>query len=89
MAEKKEKRHQARVAKVKRPVAETPTKGRRPTKQVAEKPKKAAKATAAAPEEAKKLSRTAAGKQVKETAVEALPKKSKPKSKQRRVPVDD
>ena len=81
MAEKKGKTHQAKVAKVKRLVAKTPTKGRRPARRVAEKPRKAAKATAAAPEETKKLSRTAAGKQVKETAGETSRKKSKPPKK--------
>ena len=77
MAEKKNKGHQARVAKVKRPAAKAPTKERRPKKRVSEKPEATKAAVEMPPEKAKKVSKPAATTQVKKAAVEASRKKSK------------
>jgi RNA polymerase primary sigma factor len=77
MAEKKDKGHQAKLAKVKEPVAKAPTRERRPKKRVSEKPEAIKAAVEMPPEKAKKVSKPAATTQVKEAAVEASRKKSK------------
>jgi len=81
MAEKKEKRHQAKVAKAKRPVAKAPVKERRPKKRVTERLKATSEAVEMPPEKVKKAGKPATTKRVPNVAAESPRKKSMPPKK--------